>query len=122
MEIKILNDSTAQVIIDRKIYSLEVVHKCFYWYGGKYSVNIKTEGEFLIVELSELSNEGTIEEIFQKIKNDLIDFKTREIVSIETKNIRDLLVAKAFANGEYDDPAPGEISDPVGFKPDNFFL
>jgi His-Xaa-Ser system protein HxsD len=121
MEIKILNGSTAQIIIDGKIYSAEVIHKCFYWYGEKYSVDIKTEGDFLIVEISELSNEGTIEKIFPKIKNDLIDFKTREIISNETKNIREILIVKAFAHGdEFDEPPPGNVNDPIGFDPSKF--
>lgn len=118
MEIKLLNLSTAQIIIDGKLYSVEVIHKCFYWYGDKFSVDIKVEGDFFVIDISELGNEGTIEKIFAKIKNDLIDFKTREIISTETKNIRDLLVAKAFANGEFDESPSGEISDPVGFNPE----
>ena len=118
MEIKLLNESSVQVVIDGKLYSEEVIHKCFYWYGDKYSVNINTEANFFVVEISELSKKGNIEKIFPKIKNDLIDFKTREIISTETKNIRDLLVAKAFANGEFDESPSGEISDPVGFIPE----
>lgn len=121
MEIKLLNESTAQIAIDGKLYSAEVIHKCFYWYGDKYSVDIKIEGNFFIILLSELSGEGTIEKIFSKIKNDLVDFKTREIVSTETKNIREILIAKAFAFGdEFDEQPPGSIDDPIGFEPSKF--
>jgi hypothetical protein len=28
-----------------------------------------------------------------------------------------LLIAKAFSNGEFDELPPGEVSDPVGFNP-----
>lgn len=31
--------------------------------------------------------------------------------------IRELLVAKAFSNGEFDECPPGDISDAVGFDP-----
>ena len=120
MEIKLLDKSNAQIIIDREIYSSEVIHKCFYWYGGNYTVDIKTMDTFFVVDISEISKEESIEKIFGKIKKDLIDFKTREIVSIETKNIRDLLVAKAFSNGEFDESLFGDISDPVGFNPEEF--
>ncbi len=121
MEIKLLNDSTAQIVIDGKLYSSEVIHKCFYWYGDKYSVDIKTEGDFFIVEISELSNGRTIEKIFPKIKNDLIDFKTREVISNETKNVREILIVKAFAqDDEFDEPPPGNVNDPIGFEPSNF--
>jgi His-Xaa-Ser system protein HxsD len=57
-----------------------------------------------------------LEELLQKLERDLIDFNLRDIVTKETKNIRDLLTAKAFSNGEFDELPPGEISDPVGFN------
>jgi His-Xaa-Ser system protein HxsD len=121
MEIKLLGESTAQIIIDGKLYSAEVIHKCFYWYGAKYSVDIKTEGDVFIIDITELSNEGTIGKIFPEIKNDLIDFKTREIVSTETKNIREMIIAKAFAFGdEFDEPPSGNVNDPIGFEPSKF--
>jgi hypothetical protein len=51
----------------------------------------------------------------QKLERDLVDFNVRDIVTKETQNVRDLLIAKAFSNGEYDELPPGEISDPVGY-------
>jgi hypothetical protein len=56
------------------------------------------------------------EKLLQKLERDLIDFNLRDIVTKETKNIRDLLTAKAFSNGEFDELPPGELSDPVGFN------
>jgi hypothetical protein len=50
------------------------------------------------------------------VQRDLIDFSLRETINRETTNIRELLIAKAFSNGEYDEIPPGEISDPVGFE------
>jgi hypothetical protein len=57
-----------------------------------------------------------LEILLQKLERDLIDFNLRDIVTKETKNIRDLLTAKAFSNGEFDELPPGELSDPVGFN------
>ena len=38
-------------------------------------------------------------------------------ISKETKNVRDLIIAKAFSDSdEFDSEPPGEITDPVGFK------
>ena len=56
------------------------------------------------------------EKLLQKLERDLIDFNLRDIVTKETKNIRDLLTAKAFSNGEFDELPIGELSDPVGFN------
>jgi hypothetical protein len=52
----------------------------------------------------------------QKLERDIIDFNLRDIVTKETQNIRDLLIAKAFSNGEFDELPPGEITDPVGYN------
>ena len=52
----------------------------------------------------------------QKLERDLIDFNLRDIVTKETMNIRDLLIAKAFSNGEFDESPRSDVSDPVGFN------
>ena len=68
-----------------------------------------TEGE---------KNNDNFNSIEKKIRQDLIDFKTRDIITEETRNIRDLIIAKAFSKiDDFDSQPPGEISDPVGFDP-----
>lgn len=118
MEINIIDESNLQIIVDGKIYSSDVIHKCFYWYSNKYSVVINAKGNFFILDITELTKEGNIRDLLPKIKNDLIDFKTREIISTETKNIRELLIVKAFAqDDQYDESPPGNVNDPIGFDP-----
>jgi His-Xaa-Ser system protein HxsD len=113
-----IDETSIQIKIDGTLYSSEVVHKCFYWYAGKYSVDISTEGKSFIVKLADPKQEWDIQSVVSKIKTDLIDFKTREIVSNETKNIREMLIAKAFAhNDEFEEQPSGNINDPVGFDP-----
>jgi hypothetical protein len=58
-----------------------------------------------------------LELYLQKLERDLVDFQLRSIINKETQNIRDLLVAKAFSNGEFDEEPPGVATDPVGFNP-----
>jgi His-Xaa-Ser system protein HxsD len=118
MVVKIFDESSFQITIDSNLYSSEVVHKCFYWYGGKFLVDIKTEGSFFVISLSNPNKEVSIEKILNQIKTDLIDFQTREIVSKETKNIREMLIAKAFAHDdEFDEFPPNNVNDPLGFDP-----
>jgi hypothetical protein len=57
-----------------------------------------------------------LENLLLKVERDLVDFNLRDIVTKETQNVRDLLIAKAFSNGEFDELPPGEVSDPVGFN------
>lgn len=118
MLVNILDKSNFQITIDGSLYSAEVIHKCFYWYGNKFSVDIGSEKNFFLVTLSSLAPIEDVDEVIHKIKTDLIDFKTREIISNDTKNIRELLIAKAFAHhDEFDELPTGNISDPAGFDP-----
>nr|WP_199002640.1 His-Xaa-Ser system protein HxsD [Flavobacterium sp. ASV13] len=113
-------DNELHFSLNEELYNEDVIYKCFYWYGADFNIDInKINSTFLINITSKL---GTINhnELVLKIKQDLIDFKLRDIVTKETKNIRELLIAKAFAHFESDDNPSTEISDPVGFDPTNF--
>lgn len=102
------------------LYSKEAIFKCLYWYGNRFhtSVSLPDESTYCI-QLRLLAGqemaETEMELYLQKLERDLIDFNLRDIVTRETKNVRDLLIAKAFSNGEFDEDPPGELSDPVGF-------
>ena len=120
MLVKFCNPSSLHLQIDSRLYSLEVLHKCFYWYGDKYVVDINKDQEFYSVFISGIEGTQITEGLVTKIKHDLVDFKTREIISWETKNIREILIAKAFANDDsFDENPPGQVNDPLGFDPTN---
>ncbi|PZR23324.1 MAG: His-Xaa-Ser system protein HxsD [Flavobacterium psychrophilum] len=107
--------------LDKSIYSEEVIYKCFYWYGSDYTVNIIDKKSHFGIMMSLKSGEDLhLENLTGKIKQDLIDFKLRNIVTKETKNIRELIIAKAFAYYNDDSDPITEISDPLGFNPDEF--
>lgn len=113
----------AIVFLDKKIYSKESVFKCLYWYGDRYHTSFSTDEENnYVVKIKPTSNsqltETESEQLLLKLEKDLIDFNLRDIVTKETMNIRDLLIAKAFSNGEFDELPYGDISDPVGFNPE----
>ncbi|MFL5384724.1 MAG: His-Xaa-Ser system protein HxsD [Longimicrobiaceae bacterium] len=106
------------------LYSEAVVFKCFYWYGSEFDVTIDRADDAhrsLAVVLSArrppLSGED-LERLISRVKRDLVDFKTRDIVARETQAIRELLVAKAFASSdELDEPLLGSITDLGGSEP-----
>lgn len=112
------------IYADTVLYSKDSVFKCLYWYGSQYhtsvSICINNDRECYKIVLTPLSDEILSDEIknniIQKLENDLVDFNLRDIVTKETINIRELLIAKAFSNGEFDEEPQGEISDPVGFE------
>ena len=106
---------------DKSIYSKAVIMKCLYWFGDKFhtSVSLADKSNYRIeLKLANQIGEDDIDmqAYLQKLERDLIDFCLRQIVVEETRNVRDLLIAKAFANGEFYEDPPGEVSDPVGFR------
>ena len=111
-----------EISIDGNLYSQVVVTKCLYWLTGKYLIDIVSKGNNYIVSISKLDlndiSESEEQEINSKISRDLIDFKLREIINKETHNIRELLIAKAFSHGQFDENPPGSVDDPVGFNID----
>lgn len=114
-------DNSLQFSLKEELYTEDVLFKCFYWYGADYSIDInKKDGTYFIVLIPKLDQSINHDELLLKIKNDLIDFKLRHIVANETKNIRELLTAKAFAHFQIDENPETEISDPVGFDPSEF--
>jgi His-Xaa-Ser system protein HxsD len=103
------------VYVEKGIYNDDVLHKCFYWYSGDFNVDISNSSETLsLVQLQSKAETQDWSKIIEKIKRDLIDFKLRDIVTKETKSIRELIIAKAFAYYGLNDEPITEISDPVG--------
>jgi His-Xaa-Ser system protein HxsD len=116
-----IKDNEIIVFASSVLYSKDSIFKCLYWYGDKYHTHIAvTNNDYYRISLKPKSSEALsheeLEHILLKLERDLIDFNLRDIVSKETQNIRDLLIAKAFSNGEFDELPPGDVSDPVGFN------
>lgn len=106
------------VVAEKSIYTSDVLHKCFYWYGAMFHVTISEKDiSFYEIELYPKFEDVVLEDSTSKIKRDLIDFKLRDTVNKETRTIRDLIIAKAFAYYEERTSPDTELSDPVGFDP-----
>lgn len=84
-------------------------------------VDIEREAGAFLVTLFDSSGKMNMEDIAARIRIDLLDFKTREIIIKETKDIRAMLIAKAFANDDaFDEDPSGTIRDSLGFDPSEF--
>lgn len=113
-----VNERSLTVIVDKEIYGIDVLHKCFYWYGNDFDVEINNQdARRYHVVLQAKDGQQDLAVIVSKIKRDIIDFKLRDTVTKETSAIRDLIVAKAFAYYEDESDPTTELSDPVGFDP-----
>lgn len=115
-------DGVISVYANASLYTKDAIFKCLYWFGDKFHtiVSFADENTYLIV-LNPLSNvdipKEELELYMQKLERDLIDFQLRDTITKETQNVRDLLIAKAFSSGEFDEDPPGDVSDPLGFNP-----
>lgn len=115
-------DNIVSIYLNQNFYSVDAIFKCIYWYGDKYNVMLDTNSDLpnkIQVKFHSKDNSKPIKDVdIEKIINDFInkinDFQLRDIITKETKNIRDLLVAKAFSNGEFDEEPPGEFADFLG--------
>ena len=122
MEIEV-SGAGVEFLLDSQLYNEAVVFKCFYWYGAEYEVVIDraADGKSLSVVLSPRTRALAAEQVdalVSRVRRDLVDFKTRDIIARETQSIRELLVAKAFANlDELDEPPLGSIADLGGVGP-----
>ncbi len=116
-----IKDDEIVVFADSNLFSKDAVFKCLYWYGDKFHANITlTDSNTFRISIKPLPEFIVKAEDLilyqQKLERDLIDFNLRDIVTKETQNIRDLLIAKAFSNGEFDEDPIGSVTDPVGFN------
>ena len=109
------------VFADTSLYSKDSIFKCLYWYGDKYHTNVSfaDSNTYRVSVKPTTTNQLSQQEqenLLLKLERDIVDFNLRDIVTKETQNVRDLLIAKAFSNGEFDELPPGDVSDPVGFN------
>lgn len=93
--------------VDENVFSIDVITKAVYWLSGKYMIDVRRALDNRTIEVRitgadrKLSNEEQ-REVEARLRRDLVDFRTRAIVDQETRTLRELLVAKAFAYGDED--------------------
>jgi len=117
MKVEINNKNTVILHIDKQIYNITVLHKCFYWYTSKFEIDIEERDAYYVVTLSKIPDLLDTQTLISDIRKNLIDFKTRDLITKETADVKALLIAKAFANEEdFDELPPGDVNDPLGFN------
>lgn len=92
--------------IDRKIYSDSCISKVVYWFSDHYSIERCLNGDIEALTIDGVKDERTLKKMFFEKLN---DFKLREVIENETKDIRTILYAKAF--GDFDELTEEEITE-----------
>ena len=90
------------ITIDRRIYSDSEMSKAIYWLSGNYIIvrnliDNNTESVNITAKSGTDINET---ELGTRLMQALNDFKLRQIVADETRDIKTILYAKAFAEDE----------------------
>jgi His-Xaa-Ser system protein HxsD len=115
--------STATVSIDKKVVSKSAVLRAGYWFSRDLWFQLREEEDSFVMTVGLLVLAPTldypkvrkIEEWLPEIFNVLMDSQLRMEVQAETASIRELIIAKAFAeSGVLEDSPPGTFEDPVG--------
>lgn len=95
-----------EIKIDRSVYSDSCISKAIYKLSGDISFNRRLLDNVEIVDCrSDKFSDSEIQSLFLQTLN---DYKLRSIIAEETKDIRTILYAKAFAESEDFD---GNIND-----------
>jgi His-Xaa-Ser system protein HxsD len=88
--------------VDGNYYSDRVITKCVYWLSEKFLVSVKKDNNTFYLEISNhnltFSNED-INQIQSVFFRNLNDFKTRELIDDETRDIKNILLIKALSHG-----------------------
>lgn len=90
--------------IDRNIFSDTCISTVAYWLSNQYTIQRSLQESIETLTIDNVSDEKQFRlEFFQKLN----DYKLREQIDKETKDIKTILYAKAF--GEFDELTEEEI-------------
>lgn len=90
--------------IDRNIFSDSCISTVVYWLANQYTIQRSLQESIETLTIDNVSDEKKFRlEFFQKLN----DYKLREQIDKETKDIKTILYAKAF--GEFDELTEEEI-------------
>lgn len=89
------------MVIDKKIYSDSVISKAVYWMSADYKIVRESLDESTEqVDFTAINKDVMDSSAEMKFNQLLNDFKLRQIVADETRDIKTILYAKAFAEDE----------------------
>lgn len=87
--------------IDRKIYDDAAISKTIYWLSSEFTFQRQLEGDIERITITPKPGVNKSErDIEVEFVDKLNDYKLRGIIANETKDIRTILYAKAFADDD----------------------
>ena len=90
--------------VDKSIYNESVIDKVLYWWAGDYIITRRntpgTTVQTIILSASNPITQEAFHKIRKKLSADFVDYKNRAIIASETRDLGNILYAKAFANND----------------------
>jgi His-Xaa-Ser system protein HxsD len=96
-------NTSFSIDIDRQIYNDAVISKAVYWHTANFVIDRIVNGNSETITFQAKKNTFSENEkgsILAKFNQDLNDYKLRQIICEETKDVRTILYVKAFANND----------------------
>lgn len=93
------SEKKAVIRIDSEVYSKDVIAKVVYWLSRDFTIMQGIEENDWMLTL-ESQNAVDWDEAKNRLSQMLADYQMREVIAAETKDIRNILFIKAFANVE----------------------
>ena len=85
--------------VDATIYSKEVIAKVVYWLSRVFTIMQSIDGNLWTLSL-ESHDVVNWDDVKGRLSQLLTDYQMREVITAETKDIKNILYIKAFANVE----------------------
>lgn len=115
------SEGTVSIFVDIKVYSLEVLFRTCYAFTDRCYLFLEPsdDPQIIGVRFAIKSSEGALSTIAAEFSNELLNQRVRLDIANETRSIRELIVAQAFAEADLLDRSDSEASyvdDPRGIN------
>jgi|SRR5579872_2236542 len=109
--------SIATLTVDESVYCVEAVRHATYWFTDRCFVTLSRSSGMISVRLQPKNEKVDLRLVASELKDALLDAQLRVEIGRETADVRSLIVAKAFAEGDLLEENPvGDWRDPVVSK------
>lgn len=99
-----VENNTLIIEVDTSIFNEDVICKTLYWYASNFLI-YRCRGTDVNIQIIKFKQKKDIlnynwDSLITDLSDKFIDYKNRQIILEETKNLRELFFAKAFANND----------------------